>query len=204
MQDLFYIQASSSLLLVKENGETYNWEGINILISASAYDTIDSGSTDFGTTVGDIRISAYSGSTLVATFPIENTNIYYNSPILRVPEVTSSIIYDIIYWNFNTLYATDDLSGCSIYDNTLSSSYLSISGITGSGMFGNIISNNTYSLYISGSSGSSYDNYLYLNNITSGSIIYALSASSIPISASFVPLAFNNYEVTFSVVYSAP
>lgn len=201
MQDLFYTSSSLSLLLIKENGDPFIWDNITLLTSASAYDTVDSGSTDFGITIGELRINAYSGSTLIATFPVENTNIYYN-PTFNIPEVTSSIVYTTLYWGFNTEYSTTDLNGCYIYDTTLSSSYLDIYGVTGSGVIGNIVSNDTYSLYVSGSG--SYNAYLYINNMTSGSTLYALSASSTPLSASFVPLAFNNYEVTFSVVYSAP
>lgn len=180
----------------------YYWEGItNLIISASAYDTVDSGSTNFGVTVGKLSLNAYSGSSLITSFPIETTTIYndgFPSEIFPSSSITSSYLSSLA-WTFNIFNPFYDSSSFSIYNQTLSSSFFTTI-TTGSGYFSNIITNNTYSLLLSGS-GSGYTSYIYLNNLTSGSIIYALSASDNYISASFNPLAFNDYEVTFSITY---
>lgn len=209
-QDLFYTAVSSSLTLIKENEDVYSWNDISRLeISGSAYDATISGS-DFGGTAATARIYAYSGSTLIVSFPLEDTNLYYTQPppILPtfIPETSS---FSNLNWNFNiTNYSSFNAtqlsgSGASIYDNTLSASYLVLSGDqfeTLNGSF-NIIVGNTHSFAVSGSGSTEIG--LYINNDTSESVIFAQTASSGYISASYVPLIFNNYSVTFSIIGSA-
>lgn len=210
-QDLFYIQVSSSLTLIKQNESPYVWNDISRLeISGSAYDATVSGS-DFGGTVATARIYAYSGSTLIVTFPLESTNLFYIQPppiIPYIPFTTSSFV--ALNWNFGfTNYVSFTAgqlsgSGASIYNNTLSASFLTFNGSEGESAGGtfNIIANNSYSFAVSGSGSTEIG--LYINNDTSGSVIFAQTASSGYISASYVPLPFNNYSVTFSVIGSAP
>lgn len=210
-QDLFYIAVSSSLTLIKENEVPYVWNDISSLeISGSAYDATVSGS-NFGGTVATVRIYAYSGSTLIVSFPLEDTNLYYRQPppiIPYIPSPTSS--YTFLGWNYSiTNYPSFNAaqlsgSGGSIYSNALSASYLILNGAeleTSIGAF-SIETNSTYSFTVSGSGSTEIG--LYINNDTSGSVIFAQTASSGYISASYVPLDFNNYSVTFSIIGTAP
>ena len=194
-QDLYYISGSQSLTLVNENGTTY-WDYISSLeISGSAYDATISGS-EFGGTAATARIYAYSGSTLIVSFPLEGTNINYLN--VEVPFFNSFTSLD-----FSSITNDNTVTGSyfSIYDLTTTSSYITISDQTGSSGF-TLVSGSTYLFTISGSSG--YDVYLYLNDITSGSNILTLSASNSSISASYTPLPFHDYSVTFSVIVAAP
>jgi hypothetical protein len=211
-QDLIYISSSLYLELIKENDPIpYIWTDITRLeISGSGYDAPVSGSEFIGT-VGIARIYAYSGSALVVSLPLEETNIYYNNPpLFNSPTLVSTSSFVDLNWNFTiTNYPSFNNgqlsgSGASIYDTTISASYIVLNGMeaeTSSGIF-SIIANNTYSFTVSGSGSTEIG--LYINNNTSGSIIFAQSASSGYISASYVPLPFNNYSVTFSVIGSAP
>jgi hypothetical protein len=210
-QDLFYIAVSSSLTLIRENEDTYSWNDISSLqISGSAYDATVSGS-EFGGTVATARIYAYSGSTLIVSFPLEETNLYYREPPPIIPFTPfSTASYTFLGWNFNitnySSFTAAQLSGSggSIYSNALTSSYLILNGAeleTSIGAF-SIETNSTYSFAVSGSGSTEIG--LYINNDTSGSVIFAQTASSGYISASYVPLAFNNYSVTFSIIGYAP
>jgi hypothetical protein len=206
-QDLFYISASLSLTLVKPNEPApYIWNNVTSLeISGSGYDAPVSGS-EFVGTVGTARIYAYSGSTLLVSFPLEETNIYYefsdynfNNPI---SPFTSSFSYTT--WNFAINYINSPEasgSGCTIYDSSSAILYLSQYIEPGGGGFP-LISGNNYIFAVSGSG--SYDAYIYLNDITSGSNIFSISASNSYISASYTPIAFHDYQVTFSVLGPAP
>ena len=211
MQTLYYNQASQSLTLIRDTTTTtpFNyWNGITSLsFTASAYDTTDSGSTDFGVTVGDLRIYAYSGSTLVATFPTETTNIYYiSSPeeiydiVLYPPQQTT---YATLNYNFITTITNPGLlsqSGAEVYGLTETASYLDIFGENGNGVL-SLIANYSYSLEVTSSvsGGATYKSYLYLYDITSGStLLFYGTNGDLPVSTSFVPSAFGRYSVTFS------
>lgn len=212
MQTLFYNQVSQSLTLVKDNTDTstpYYWTGItSLIISASAYDTIDSGSSGFGTTVGDIRISAYSGSILVATFPTETTNIYYvSSPeypsdIIILP--SSSVTYATLNYNFVTTVTNPGLlsqSGAEVYGLTETASYLDLFGENGNGVL-SLISNYSYSLEATSSTSGSatYKSYLWLYDITSGStLLFYGNGADLPVSTSFVPSSFGRYSASFVI-----
>lgn len=207
IQDLYYpisgslLTGSIPLTLIRPNDAVYYvWDNVDRLeISASAYDATVSGS-EFGTTIGILNIYAYSGSVILATFPAESTNIYYTNP----PYESTFFVSTSSYANLNLIFNITDVTSpeingtaCSIFLLPSTSSYFSLIAESGSGAF-SIQTNTTYSLFVSGSG--SYDAYLYLNNRTLGSSSYAISSSNIALSASFVPLPFTNYEVTFSVV----
>ena len=198
-QDLYYISGSQTLTLVNTNGEIYNWEGITSLqISGSAYDATVSGS-DFGGTVATARIYAYSGSLLLVSFPLEETNIYYEVPNEFETFVSSSfVLLDYISISDNPLVSG---SYFSIYDLTSTSSYVNLYNQTGSGGF-SLVAGNSYLFSITESNGDTA--YLYFNDITSGSNILTLSASSNTVSSSYTPIAFRDYQVTFSVIIPAP
>jgi len=191
-QDLYYISSSQILTLINENGQSNFWEGITSLeISGSAYDATVSGS-DFGGTVATARIYAYSGSTLLISFPLEETNLYYNLPF----ENFSTNRY--VFLDYSSISDNPSISGSyfSIYDLVSSASFVSFNQ-TGSGGF-SLLAGNNYLFSITESNGNTA--YLYFNNITSGSNVLTLSASSNATSSLYVPVAFNDYQVTFSVI----
>jgi hypothetical protein len=197
MQSLYYESSSLLLTLIKEDGSYSFWNDItSIATSASAYSVPDSGSTNFGITVGQLSIYAYSGSTIIATFPSDETNIYYTTLPSSFPPTPTSSFLGSLNWNFNNDFTSSNNFGFNISSSDF---YYNLSGSTGAG--GLSLNNVTYSFFVSGSG--SYDAYLYINNIYSGSI-YTLSSSGYGLSASFVPLPFNYYEVTFSLVDTSP
>jgi len=207
MQSLYYLPISQSLELRDAGSDStllQTWSGINnLIISASAYSTTGS---EFDTTLGSLRILAYSGSTLAASFPVETTNLYYppfptdispNIPIASQNETQ----YISIIWDFNipNTFSLSQLSGsrCSIYEITSSLYYVSQSFYSNGGLIPAIVGNSYLcSLFGSGS----YSASLSINDATSGSIVFSGSSINTPISTSFTPLSFHDYEVTFSLV----
>ena len=207
MQSLYYLPISQSLELHDAGNDStllQTWSGINnLVISASAYSTTGS---EFDTTLGSLRILAYSGSTLAASFPVETTNLYYppfpTSNILNavLAPPSSSIIYASAVYNsiIPDTFSPGQRSGStySIYSNTELSSYVSESYYSNYGSTA-LISGNTYLFSLFGSG--SYSASLSINDITSGSIAFSGSSVNTPISTSFIPLPYHNYEVTFSL-----
>jgi hypothetical protein len=210
MQSLYYLPISQSLELHDAGSDStllQTWSGIdNLIVSASAYNTTGS---EFNTTLGSLRILAYSGSTLAASFPVETTNLYYppfptnlspNIPVAPQDETQ----YTSIIWDFNipNTFSLSQLSGsrCSIYEITSSLYYVSQSFYSNGGLIPAIVGNSYLcSLFGSGS----YSASLFINDATSGSIVFSGSSINTPISTSFTPLSFHDYEVTFSLVNPA-
>jgi hypothetical protein len=211
MQSLYYLPISQSLELHDAGNDPtllQTWSGINnLIISASAYSTTGS---EFDATLGTLRILAYSGSILAASFPVETTNLYYppfpaegstyNPPLTP----SSSIIYaDTLYSAIiPDSFSSGQRSGSkySIYGTTESSSYVSESYYSSNGST-SLISGNSYLFSLFGSG--SYSASLSIRDITSGSIIFSGSSISTPISTSYTPLALHAYEVTFSLANPA-
>ena len=210
MQSLYYLPISQSLELHDAGSDSTSfqtWSGIdNLIISASAYSTTGS---EFDTTLGSLRILAYSSSILVASFPTETTNLYYTpfpiengdiGPIYPEPSTLNSDIY----WNLNipSTFTPGQLlkSTATIYSITESAYYVSESAISTTGYVSTIPGYNyVCSLFGSGS----YSASLSINDTTSGSLVFSGSSINTPISTSFTPLAFHSYEVTFSLVNPA-
>jgi hypothetical protein len=207
-QNLYYTPASSSLVLIRDGdiSPIYWYDVDRLEISGSAYDATISGS-DFGGTAASARIYAYSSSVLLISFPLEDTNLYY--PPFPFPltiedfysPVSTTSSFSSLSWNFTIdgIFSSAELSGSGvlIYDLTTSSSYLSYYQESANGSFP-LTSGDNYLFAVSGSG--SYNSYLYINDITSGSNIITLSASNAYISASYIPLPFHEYQVTFSVI----
>jgi len=205
-QNLYYTPASSSLVLIREEDNPYYWYNISRLeISGSAYDATVSGS-DFGGTVVSARIYAYSGSVNVVSFPLEDTNLYFPpfpNPLsldsfYDSPALTES--YSGFYWDLEigNPFTEGELSGSgiSLFDSSSSTIYLNYGIESSNGAF-SIVSGNSYILSVSGSG--SFNLSLTLNNITSGSVISYITSSVSPMTASFTPLAFNDYEAIVSI-----
>ena len=186
-------------MLFRSNGQTNYWNNITSLeISGSGYDAPISGSEFIGT-VGTARIYAYSGSVVLVSFPLENTNIYYD----YIPNVGGQFISSsFVLLDYSSISDDSTITGSyfSIFDTTTTSSYIN-SNQTGSGGF-TLVAGNNYLFSITESNGNTA--YLYFNDITSGSNILTLSASSNIVSSSYVPVAFIDYQVTFSVIVPSP
>lgn len=203
MQELYYTSASSSLFLVREDNTNATWNNVSSLIVCSSL----------------YEIIAFSGSRQIVAFPIENTNLYYapftstasapTPPGPASPTITTSgsFITWAVLLTQNTL-SNAFMSGSAGYIYSGSTYYVSQSGVSGNGAF---TPNTTasYTLFISGANTSAtYDTYLALYDTTTGSqipglpgdIIYNLSGSSAPLSASFIPSASHTYQAVLALI----
>jgi hypothetical protein len=196
MEELFYLATSSSLTLVKDNSNYTIWNNVTNLTSS----VIVSG--------GPNRILAYSGSTLIASFPTETTAIYYppfpnssaNIISTNIPTpIPTSSNYNNVLWNLNIEIDTSGSSGCSIFDTTLSSYNLSQSVNSNSGMV-SILSGDTFLLRAFGSG--SYTSSISITDSTLGSVLFSSYSIDTPISTSFNPVAFHSYNIEFRITGS--
>jgi hypothetical protein len=186
MQTLYYIPASSSLSLRREDGNTDYWLGVSSLVtSASIY-----------------QIVALSGSAALAYFPINNTNVYYEPfPVAVLPLPSGTASLSTVDWVFtNNLPTTSAFY--SIQDTTATVYYVSSSGISNAGGFG-LYQSHSYKILVSASvtEAANFTASIYINDINSGSVIFASSSINTPISTSFSPLDFKYYQITMSVTY---
>lgn len=214
MQSLYYNSGSgitSSLLLIKENGTPEVWTNntiTNLIISGA---------------LGEIL--AYSGSNIVVSFPIDNTNIYYGidyneilspgSQPFAPPPVSSppppiaattrwsfgfaNIDPDMIFNDWPTYYISSSDGGDFYY-------IASGSSATGSELIF-INSTGSYEIAITSSNGtlpSYYTSSIQIYNSTTGStipgipgtLLYDLSGSSnVPLTASLFLSASNSYNI---------
>lgn len=208
MQSLYWDIDNQILVLEKDNDAQRTWYDISsINITSSAYDA--TGSTAYGATVADLRIYAYSGSIVVASFPTENTNLYYypfpDGINIFQPLVTASLQttfnfkYDIFSGNSSFISS----SGFFIENLTDPSSSFIVIGSQFDELSGTIpISLNTpYRLRISGSStATNYSSSLIINNTSTDTIIFSGSFYNNEITASFSASNFDNFAVTFSMI----
>jgi hypothetical protein len=203
MQELYYTPASSSLLLVRDDNTNATWNNISSLIVCSSL----------------YEIVAFSGSSQIVAFPIDNTNLYY-APFINTssapppsqpssPTITTleSFITWAVVLTQNTL-SNGFMTGSAGYIYSGSTYYVSQSSISNNGGF-TLNTGSSYTLFISGANTSAtYDTYLALYDTTTGSqipgipgdIIYNLSGSSAPLSASFIPSASHTYEAVLALI----
>jgi hypothetical protein len=207
MQSLYYFSASQSLQLYDGGSDStliQTWVDIsNVAITASAYET--SGS-DFGTTLGSLRIYAYSSSVQVASFPIESTNLYFPPFPASISSVsnytfTSSIILTDLLYTFTvpTTFTDGQLSGsgCSIYDVINNIVYVSESYDNNEGGI-SLITEEDYAVKVYGS-GSYYFTALTINDTTYGTNVIDISSINDSSSYTFTPEAFHSYQAIFSI-----
>jgi len=145
MVNIYYIPISGSVTVATEtNTILTQYTNVTLEITASAYET--SGST-FNSTLGDLRVYIKSGSTVLTTFPIDGTTIYYNQSLTYnqpplPPQDTTYILNYVFYPSNTTSSATDKfkISGSDI-NSTLSQSFNSgvvfpnYTTASGSGLF---------------------------------------------------------------------
>jgi hypothetical protein len=201
MQELYYISGSSitsSLLLIKEDKTSNNWNDVNLIICGS---------------LGEIIVT--SGSKNVVSFPIYNTNIYYSdssSSLYPPPIQTSFIPSSTLSWTFNFANLDPDYL---VYDSPsyyISSSafYYSASGSSATGSTTTLIVNTgLYDIALSSSFATFPSSYtssisVYYNSLTTsivpGILIYSISGSSnVPLSASLFLSASNSYTIAMFI-----
>ena len=207
MQELFYVSASSSLTLIKENGEASVWDNIsNLVISSSAE-----------------QIIAFSGSAALVYFPLENTNLYYTTPYptltsfypYSIPTAsadTSSLLSSSITIEVSLGENVPDIvkSNTKLFFYSGSSYYVSESSINSSFFSGfSIAPNNTYTLILSSSG--AFLAYLTADNpqvqsADNASVLYTSSINK-DLSVQFTPSASTSYNILYlieeNIFYSA-
>lgn len=192
MINLFYLPASgsvsSSLLIYSDNnpisGSAFHTDVI-LEISASGYET--SGST-FTSTVGTLRTFIKSGSIVYASFPTEETNIYYVnsdefSTLLSTPPIqtffTSSFSLDFNFQPISALTSSNNafqiLSGSTIIFST--------SGGFNDGTIPLVVGE-TYTAVLSGS-GTFYTSSISIINTLDSTIVSYVTSSNSYLTASF-------------------
>ena len=153
MQDLYYIENSASLTLIRKNGNYQEWSDVdNLLVDSSSY-----------------QIVAISGSVELATFPINGTNIYYtNAPILSGPPIQSQSIQNSgLTTYFSITDVIDANTGSCTY--SISSSIFSISGSGYSTEIGlGLTPDYTYKIRLTG--GGTYTSHMWIYDTTDGPV----------------------------------
>jgi hypothetical protein len=199
LQNLIYYQLSNTAVYssndINLSSETV-YSNVILEISASAYDTVDSGSTDFGVTVGDIRINLISGSALIASFPYSQTNLIYDysSSLYATPVTNIGIQY--------TTYLSGSNPDPTYYFEIVKSSSLETQTNIGISYLPNtnFIPLNSSSLYnIRLFSGNNKQNNIYVYNSAS---ILLLSSSWIGTSSYGItlnPTSSNFYFISASI-----
>jgi hypothetical protein len=198
MQELFYVSASSSLTLIKENGGISAWSDIsNLIISSSAE-----------------QIVALSGSTTLVYFPLENTNLYYTTPY---PTRTTFIPYSIPALANTSSYLSASMNiqialegnvpdiikaNSKLYFYSGSTYYVSESSINGSYSLGfSVAPNQTYTLILSSSG--AFLAYLTADNpqvqSTNGASVLFTSSINKDISVQFTPSASTSYNILYLI-----
>jgi len=187
MTSLYYHPASSSLSATIDNSDiTQFWTGVtNLVTSGSGYNANISGS-DFIGTVAVATIYAYSGSTILATFPVETTNIfYYPFPSNTENIPTSSNNIGIQY----TTYLSGSNPDPTYYFEIIESSSL----LTQTNIGISYLPNTNF---ISLNSSSLYNIRLYSGNNKQNNIYIYNSASILLLSSSWIGTA--SYGITLN------
>jgi hypothetical protein len=187
MQELYYSSASLSLQLIREDKSTTNFTVTNLIVCSSLYEII-----------------AFTGSTQLVSFPIENTNLYYSNNIIyptsSIPIPTSSVS---LLWNVqftqNTLSNSNMSSSFGfIYSGSIY--YVSQSNGVSSNGLTILNAGSPYTASIGCAAGPTYDTYISLYDLSipdpiyPGSIVFAISGSSTTISASFFLSGSHTYQ----------
>lgn len=192
MQELYFVSASvsasASLTLVKENSIVVPYYNVdNLIVCSSLYEII-----------------AFSGSTQIAIFPQQSTNLYYYTytPFPLIPTQSfsnaSSISIPSFYNFIISPYTTSsNSSGLSIYNSYTSQSYVNQTGSNSQGSF-DLILGNKYIITLSGS-GQFYSASITINNLTTGLTEYSTSSFNTYLTASFSSSVYNQYYITASI-----
>jgi hypothetical protein len=194
MQELYYASASASLTLLKEDKTITNFTVTNLIVCSSLYEII-----------------AFTGSTQLVSFPIGNTNLYYNDNIPPLTNPTSSIFsqYASLLWSIQFVQNQSSnavMSGSGGFIYSGSNYYVSQSnGISDNGAI-TLATGSTYTASIGSNIVDSYTTYLYLYDLSvsdpiyPGSVIAIVSGSGTTISASFAPSGSHTYQAILTFI----
>jgi hypothetical protein len=176
-----YVYSDSTIIQPSE------YTDITLEISASGYET--SGST-FTSTVGDLRVYVRSGSIIYASFPIEETNIYYvisGSSVLPPffpnpqPEISNTSSFDL---NFDFSPISNPTSSNDKFQILSGSTVVfSISGGFSNGTTPLTVGQ-TYTAVLSGS-GTFYTSSISIINTLDSTIVSYVTSSNSYLTASF-------------------
>ena len=186
MQELYYSSASLSLQLIREDKSTTNFTVTNLIVCSSLYE-----------------IMAFTGSTKLVSFPIENTNLYYSDNIIYptsstiVPTSSVSLLWSVQFTQ-NTL-SNSNMSSSFGFIYSGSTYYVSQSrGISNAGLT-ILDAGSPYTASIGCAAGPTYNTYISLYDLSipdiiyPGKVVFGISGSS-TISASFIPSASHAYQ----------
>jgi len=179
MINLYYTPASGSIssslsVIYDTNNNTSLYNDVTLEVSASKY--LISGSSNY---LDYTRVYIKSGSITYASFPIEETNIYYLNPI-ATPIISSSFLTN---WNFSITSATSSANNIfAIYSSSLASAsvYQTQSSNTG---ITSLLANVNYTVLVSGS-GLFYTSSILITDDLSASTSSYVTASNTPVTTS--------------------
>ena len=189
MQDLYYISASDSFSSLQINKDNNTVDYLYGLSSLSA-------------SYSDRNYYAMSGSTVLAVYSMDGTNVYYNNPPKTSDLIsgftTSSYYPTTISWYFDmpeNTFSVSQMSASFFYVSSSAKIYATQSTTSNQGAF-NI--NNTGSYYIYASSTGTYGVYLIINDLTNNVTSLLKSGSNTPVSCSFAFSSSTSYQIITS------
>lgn len=189
MQDLFYIPESSSLSLNRENGGNYYWGNISSLATSGSMG----------------QILAYSGSDIIAYFPVAATNVYYGT----FPQTfnvftgsTESSTYSYINWRFETNFETSS-NIALLFSGSMSNLFVSASNNSEGiavlndipGYHGFLVSTNNTGSY-SGVTAS-----IVITDITNATYLFSQSVIDTSITTSQYLQSSSQYDVLYKLEF---
>lgn len=208
MQSLYYIYPSgsfsSSLTIVygdttSTSDVTSNYQtyfDITLEITASTYPIS-------GSIIGDLRVFVKSGSIVYASFPMEDTNIYYNiypTNLTPAPPVPFQPAFNSSSFNVNWSFTPNSVITSSLDTFSLSSGSFSTSSVsifvTQSYNFGltTLQAGKIYDIVVSGS-GYYYTSSLSITNNATNTLVTYITASNSYITASFSSSVANTHTI---------
>jgi hypothetical protein len=198
MINLYYNPSSgsitSSITVVPDYISSFfpvtTYTDVTLTTTASAY---ESSGSDFTSTVGTLRTYIKSGSSILASFPTDETNIIYGNiydPYAITNIDTSSFSTNISFYpNFNT---TSSLDKFKIYDNT-TSTFISIQSESYNNITIPLTSGNNYTITVSGS-GQFYTSSIIIQNLATNETT-TYTASNTYLTASFSSSTLQSYNI---------
>jgi Leucine-rich repeat (LRR) protein len=203
MINLYYTPSSgsvsSSLYIYSDSTiitpSIYN--NVILEITASGYDT----SGSYSGTVGTLRVYIKSGSIEYASFPIEETNIFYSSPFISNtintdPYPSTSASFNVNYSFYPSPFITSSnevfiITGSSLLSG--SSTNIALSQSYNAGTVG-LLQGDIYTVILSGS-GQFYNSSISIINTSTSTTASYVTGSNSYISASFSSSNYYNYSI---------
>lgn len=200
MINLYYTfpsgSVSSSLYIYSDSTviTPSSYTDVTLEITASGYET----SGSYSATVGTLRAYIKSGSIIYASFPLEETNIYYTqpspSPLPPLPDVIPSFNVNYSFYPTPLITSSSDIfiiTGSSLLSGSSTNIILSQSYTAGTIA---LVQGNTYTVILSGS-GQFYNSSISIINTSTSTTSSYVTGSNSYISASFSSSNSENYNI---------